>query len=290
TGRGEGRGRAAAGDLPAVPGYEVLEELGRGGMGVVLRVYDPDLSRTLAVKVPLDRLRGQPDLLARFLEEAQITSQLDHPGIPPVHGVGRLDDGRPFFAMKLVKGRTLADHLQARPGPPGGLPRWLAVFRKLCEVIAYAHSQGVIHRDLKPANVMVGAYGEVQVMDWGLAKVLRGEADQPREPAGGSRVRTLRTIVRGVSSQTGDVAGTLAYMAREQARGEGDRLDERCDVFGLGAILCEILTGQPPYWGLPRRAEADRAVRGDLRDAFARLGRCAADPELVGLAKDCLAP
>jgi hypothetical protein len=278
---------AATGDLPAVPGYQVLEELGRGGMGVVLRVYDPDLGRALAVKVPLDRLRGQPDLLARFLEEAQITGQLDHPGIPPVHGVGRLDDGRPFFAMKLVKGRTLADLLQGRKAPSEGLPRWLAVFRQLCEVLAYAHSQGVIHRDLKTANVMVGAYGEVQVMDWGLAKVLRRVLPAPK---GGSAVRTVRTALRGLSTQTGDVAGTLAYMAPEQARGEVELLDERCDVFGLGAILCEILTGHPPYWGLPRHAESDRAVRGDLREAFARLEACGTDVELVGLAKDCLAP
>src|SRR6516164_5894642 len=162
--------------------YCVESEIGTGGMGEVYRVQDSDLNRSLAVKVLRREHRGQPDLETRFLEEAQILGQLQHPGIVQVHDVGRLDDGRPFFVMKLVKGQTLAELLQERPRPDHDLPRFLAIFEQICQTMANAHAHGVIHRDLKPSNVMVGAFGEVQVMDWGLAKVLspaRRQSDQP---------------------------------------------------------------------------------------------------------------
>src|SRR5262249_49942280 len=152
--------------LPARLGrYELLEEIGRGGMGVVFRARDASLNRRLAVKVLLEKHRGMPELEARFLEEAQITGQLQHPGVPPVHEVGRLEDGRPFFAMKLVKGQTLEALLRTSHHAVTEQSRFLAVFGQVCQALAYAHSRGVLHRDLKPANVMVGAFGEVQVMD-----------------------------------------------------------------------------------------------------------------------------
>ena len=156
--------------------YEIGAEIGSGGMGVVLRARDPELRRILAVKVLLECHRGDAGLERRFREEAQITGQLQHPGVPPVHEIGVLPDGRPFFAMKLIKGRTLAELLQERPTPTTDLPRFLAIFEQVCQTLAYAHSKDVIHRDLKPANVMVGAFNEVQVMDWGLAKVARRRA------------------------------------------------------------------------------------------------------------------
>jgi tetratricopeptide (TPR) repeat protein len=275
---------------PVVPGYEVVEELGHGGMGVVYRAFDPDLQRRLVVKVLREDHKGRSDLEHRFLEEAQLTAQLQHPGIAPVHEVGRLADGRPFFAMKLIQGRTLAERLRARRDVTDGRTAWLAVFAQVCQAVAYAHSRGVLHRDLKPSNIMVGAFGEVQVMDWGLAKVLR--------PGGASRVSaagpepatiaTVRTQAAGWSSQMGSVLGTAAFIAPEQAEGDVEQLDERCDVFGLGGILCVILTGAPPYEG-PGEELLGRARRAELADAYTRLDGCGADAELVALAKACLA-
>jgi serine/threonine-protein kinase len=276
-----------------VPGYEIVGELGRGGMGVVLHGRDPDLGRDLAVKVlRLDHL-SDPDLLRRFLEEAQIAGQLQHPGIAPIYARGQFPDGRPFFTMKLVQGQTLAELLASRTDPAQDLPRFLGIFEAVCQTLGYAHSRGVIHRDLKPANIMAGSFGEVQVMDWGLAKVLpaQRQAGQQLDTLAGaaSTVRTVRSETAGLSSQAGAVLGTPAYMAPEQALGQVDRLDERCDVFGLGAILCEILTGQPPYTGAGWEVR-QQATTGDLAGAWARLDACGADPELVQLAKTCLAP
>jgi serine/threonine-protein kinase len=165
--------------------------------------------------------------------------------------------------------------------------------------MAYAHSRGVIHRDLKPANVMVGAFGEVQVMDWGLAKVLDRE-DRCDKPSGDGTpearpgsfdlpVRTVRTANSGPVSQVGEVLGTPAYMAPEQAAGDAQRIDERCDVFALGAMLCELLTGQPPYSGTDHWRVLHMAIRADLAETYARLAACGADPELIRLARSCLA-
>src|SRR5262245_50096569 len=156
--------------------YDVIGEIARGGMGVVYRCRDRVFNRELAVKVMLDRYAGREDVLRRFTEEARIAGQLQHPGVVPVHELGALPDGRPFMAMKLVKGRTLAELLGGRGPPAHDLPRFLEVFEQACQAVAYAHAKGVIHRDLKPANLMVGAFGEVQVMDWGLAKVLTEDA------------------------------------------------------------------------------------------------------------------
>jgi serine/threonine-protein kinase len=272
--------------------YLLGDKIGEGGMGEVYRVKDPDFNRSLAVKVLKKELRGRPDLEARFLEEAQILGQLQYPGIVPVHELGRLDDGRPFFAMKLVKGQTLEQLLQQRPRPVHDLPRFLAIFEQICQTMANAHAHGVIHRDLKPRNVMVGAFGEVQVMDWGLAKVLAEPASGGPKPAeeGASVLETVRTKERGQVSQPGAVLGTYAYMPPEQARGEVDRLDKRCDVFGLGAILCVILTGQPPYTGRSVEDLKRKAQTCDLTDAEARLAQCGADGELVELTRKCLAP
>jgi serine/threonine-protein kinase len=269
--------------------YQVEAEIARGGMGEVWRARDLDLGRPLALKVLQQRHGGDPELVRRFREEAQVTGQLQHPGIPPVHEVGTLPDGRPFLAMKLIRGQTLEALLAQRPSPAAELPRFLAVFEQVAQTLAYAHSRGVIHRDLKPANVMVGAFGEVQVMDWGLAKVL-GAGEREEETAEASVIATGRVGDTGTWSLAGDVLGTPAYMAPEQARGEVGSLDERCDVFGLGAVLCVLLTGQPPFRGGSGGEAKARAARGDLAEAFARLDACGADEELVRLARRCLAP
>ena len=272
----------------AIPGYQFLEELGRGGMGVVLRARDLTLGRHLAVKLLLGQAGDHPELEQRFLEEAQVMGQLQHPGVPAVHQLGRLADGRPFFSMKLVRGQTLAELLAQRRSAGDELPRFLDIFGQVCQTLGYAHSRGILHRDLKPANIMVGAFGEVQVMDWGLAKVLTrpGTGSEAAQPI--STIFTVRTSASGLESQPGMVAGTLAYMAPEQARGEVDSLDERADVFGLGALLCEVLTGQPPYRGSPETVRW-QATHADLEDALTRLQANGADAELLALARDCLA-
>ena len=260
-------------------------------MGAVLKGRDRDLGRDLAVKVLLEEHRDRPELVRRFVEEARIGGQLQHPGIVPVHELGTLGDCRPYFTMKLVEGRTLASLLDERRSAAEDRPRLLGIFEQVCQTMAYAHSRGVIHCDLKPSNVMVGSFGEVQVMDWGLAKVLeRGRATVETRAGSAGPVESIR----GGSGQDAHgrpvVLGTPAYMAPEQARGEMRRLDERTDVFGLGAILCEVLTGQPPFVGRGLAELQGLAVRADLADARERLEASGAEPELVALARRCLAP
>jgi serine/threonine-protein kinase len=296
-----GTGQANA--LPRLADYETEGEIGRGGMGVVYKVRQPRLHRSLAVKVLLESHQGQPEFSSRFMEEAQVMGQLQHPGVPPVHEVGALDDGRPFFAMKLIQGQTLAALLEARASPAEDPARFLAVFEQVCQTVAYAHARGVVHRDLKPANIMVGAFGEIQVMDWGLAKVLAEDGSVDETSPDGKRkspaeavtlIRTGRSEAPSTASgrdrtQAGSVLGTPAYMSPEQARGDLELIDERADVFGLGAILCEILTGQPPFPG--RVPEAlRRAQTANLEDAHGRLDHCGMDAELIALGKRCLAP
>ena len=274
--------------------YQLRGEIARGGMGAIIRGRDVDLGRELAIKVLLESHRGDPEVVRRFVEEAQIGGQLQHPGVVPVYELGTFSDRRPYFAMKLVKGRTLAVLLRERAGPAQDLPRFLGIFEQAGYTMAYAHARGVIHRDLKPSNVMVGSFGEVQVMDWGLAKVLTqgGIADEAATQAVQETViTTVRSGPTGFvnESQAGSILGTPAYMAPEQARGEVDRLDERADVFGLGAILCEILTGRPPYIGSIREDVRAQAARGNLADALIRLDASGVDADLIGLARSCLA-
>ncbi|MCY3000890.1 MAG: protein kinase [Planctomycetota bacterium] len=277
--------------------YQFLGEIARGGMGVILKGHDTDLGRDVAVKVLDKRLADRPEVVQRFVEEAQIGGQLQHPGIVPVYELGTMKDERPFFTMKLVKGRTLATLLAEREAVGANRQRLIAIFESVCQTMAYAHSRGVIHRDLKPANIMVGAFGEVQVVDWGLAKVLLrgGTADESRARVAQSQFTVLETVrsskgsSTGTESMIGSVLGTPAYMPPEQASGHVDRLDERADVFALGAILCEILTGSPPYVG-ERDLILSAAAQAELEDAYARLDACGADPELIKLTRQCLTP
>ena len=183
-------------------------------MGVVIKGRDSDLGRDLAVKVLLEQHREKPDLIRRFVEEAQISGQLQHPGVVPVYELGTLADHRPYVAMKLVKGRTLAALLAERAGPAEDRARLLGIFEQVCLTMAYAHVRGVVHRDLKPSNIMVGSFGEVQVMDWGLAKVLPKGGIADDEDAGRIRhetvIQTGRTGTDAELSQAGSVMGTLA--------------------------------------------------------------------------------
>jgi len=292
--------RPTSSEMPAAHNglgrLQLFGEIARGGMGAVLKGRDPDLGRDLAVKVLLDSHRDNPELVLRFVEEAQIAGQLQHPGVVPVYELGQFADSRPYFSMKLVRGRTLAEVLRERPDPTHELSAHVATWLQICQTMAYAHARGVIHRDLKPSNVMLGNFGEVQVMDWGLAKVLpRGgvvdDASTGARAAGESVVSTIRSGRESNSdlSLEGLVLGTPCYMAPEQARGETDRLDERCDVFALGSILCEILTGKPAFSGRNSGEIHLKATRADLTEALERLDVALADAELVALARDCLA-
>ncbi len=287
-------------DPPALPrwksNYQVLGEIARGGMGVILKGHDTDLGRDVAMKVLDPGLSRRPEIMQRFIEEAQIGGQLQHPGIVPVYELGLMTDSRPYFTMKLVKGRTLAAQLAERPSSDESQRALLDAFEAVCQTMAYAHSRSVIHRDLKPANVMVGAFGEVQVVDWGLAKVLPtgGTADELRASRTHSSISVIETVRSdpgkpGSKSVVGSVMGTPAYMPPEQARGEVEELDEHSDVFSLGAILCEILTGAPPYLGSHAEAIV-AAAAADLGGALQRLESCTGDPALVALTRECLAP
>ena len=261
--------------------YRIDGEIARGGMGAILRGRDPDLGRDVAIKVLREDHRDNAEMVRRFVEEAQISGQLQHPGITPIYELAAFGDNRPFFSMKLVKGDTLAKLLEARKGPSDDLPRFLGIFGSIAQTVAYAHARGVIHRDLKPSNVMVGSFGEVQVMDWGLAKVLPrgGVADDATAGKHDPQESVIATARSGADdsdlSRAGSVLGTPSYMAPEQARGEIDRVDERADVFALGSILCEILTGQPAFVGRTSGEIQRRAAQGDLADALARFGACA---------------
>jgi len=280
-------------DGAVAPGrYQIVGEIARGGVGVVLKGRDTDLGRDVAMKLLLERHVRNPEVLQRFVEEAQIGGQLQHPGIVPVYELGLNADKRPYFTMKLVKGRTLSEMLRKRESPDAARLRFLGIFRQVCETMAYAHARGVIHRDLKPANIMVGAFGEVQIVDWGFAKILshggvddeaRVDDDEPEQTV----IETVRSGSVGSESRAGSVMGTPAYMPPEQALGKVEKLDERADVFALGAILTEILTGKPAYTGDGLLAQAAQA---GLDDAHARLDACRADQDLVKLVKRCLAP
>ncbi|MHC4219514.1 MAG: protein kinase domain-containing protein [Planctomycetota bacterium] len=281
-----------SGEGPPAAGarYETLGEIARGGMGVIIRSRDTDLGRDVAMKVLQSRHADNEAMVRRFVEEAQIAGQLQHPGVLTVYELGLQADKRPYFTMRLIRGRTLAALLDERSLPDDDRGRFLRVFERMCQTMAYAHARGVIHRDLKPANIMVGNFGEVQIVDWGLAKLL------PRDETGGdapaereTEIRLPQTEAHGSHSIAGSVMGTPAYMPPEQARGEIDQLDERADVFALGAILCEILTGEAPYTG-DASASLDDAREGRLDAAWSRLGACGADDELVDLARSCLAP
>lgn len=235
-------------DLAGTP-YDAVDVIGRGGMGVVFRVHDRELRRDVALKV-LSAREVSDEARVRMLDEARILAQLEHPGIVPVHDVGVLPDGRVFYTMKLVRGSRLDDYAS----DVRDIGDLLRVFMRTCEAVAFAHSQGVVHRDLKPGNVMVGAFGEVLVLDWGVAKLLgreqgpevvAPESESSQPPAPGERVNTA----------TGAILGTPGFMAPEQERGESTRVDRRSDVYALGAMLRQMLESSRAH-RVPRRLRA----------------------------------
>ena len=235
-------------DIPDLSGtrYRLLERVARGGMGVVYAAHDQKLERRVALKV-LDVPHAGTELANRLIREARVLARLEHPGIVPVHDVGTLEDGRVFYTMKFVEGQRLDHHVQT----VAGVADRLRLFLRICDAVAFAHAHGVLHRDLKPANVMVGPFGEILVMDWGLAKIFRaGASGKPPE----AEAETLIAPPRSADSADADtqitaatghgtVLGTPGYMSPEQERGDIEHLDERSDVFSLGAMLQFLVSG-----------------------------------------------
>ena len=253
-------------DLPDLVGtrYQLLERVARGGMGVVYAALDETLGRRVALKV-LDVPIADSDFARRLSREARVLARLEHPGIVPVHDVGTLADGRVFYTMKFVEGQGLDKHVEA----VASLPDRLRLFLRICDAVAFAHAQGVLHRDLKPANVMVGAFGEVLVMDWGLAKILREATEEPEEDPEVTIIRASATEGSAAGeTQTlqvtgqGTVLGTPGYMSPEQARGDIAQLDQRSDIFSLGALLRFLCappaseTGSSAKWRRDKSLEA----------------------------------
>lgn len=233
---------------PAAEKYEIAGELGAGGMGEVLLVQDRDLLRQVAMKVLRENLAEAPEHRLKFVAEAQATSQLEHPGIPPVHDIGISPTGELYFTMKVVRGRTLAEVLEnVASGDEEAqreftLHKLISILEQICQAVSFAHEKGVLHRDLKPENMMLGKFGEVHVMDWGLAKV--GEPVSPDDVK--DAVLTAETE-SAMHTLAGTVKGTIPYMSPEQAHGTA--LDQRSDVYALGCLLYEMLTLRPAFEG-----------------------------------------
>jgi serine/threonine-protein kinase len=238
------RARVAPVSPVTLPGGRFQDEgqIGHGGRSVIHMILDRTLLRHSAMKLLSPDLRAYAADRQRFIEEAQIAAQLDHPNVVPIHELSVTERGDLYFTMKLVEGHTMEAMLDGRENEPRSFESvapYLEILIKVCDAVAFAHSRGIIHRDLKPANIMVGNFGQVYVMDWGMARLVDGRSDV----LAGPDYRHKRPSL----DQHGEVVGTPAYMPPEQAYGLHDETDERSDVFALGATLSHVITGQAPY-------------------------------------------
>ena len=261
-----------AADSPDLAGtrYRLIDKLGQGGMGGVFRVEDTALERQVALKV-ISVGDRESDWPARLLQEARVIAKLEHPGIVPVHDTGVLADGRPFYTMKLVQGKRLDEHVATIPG----LSDRLRIFLRICDAVAFAHAHGVLHRDLKPGNVMVGPFGEVLVMDWGLSKLVGASRGAAAGPSGKNEAPVTEVVEQGTAH--GSVLGTPGYMAPEQTRGEPS-VDQRADIYSLGAVL-QFLLADALSQPIPRALAAIRrqAMAADSADRYSSVQELAND-------------
>jgi hypothetical protein len=257
--------------------YEDRGEIARGGMGAVRRAFDKDLHRQVAIKVMLPTLRGGESVAQRFVDEARITALIDHPNIAPVYRLARAEDGSLSLVMKLIEGQSFTSHLRSLPAPPWAwstLDSLLSVLVKVCDAVAFAHSRGVIHLDLKPDNIMLGTFGQVYVVDWGIARY-----QPPTE-----HEATLKTLSPRDAS-----TGTPVYMSPEQALRIESHISELTDVFLLGGILYEILTGRRPHEGQNLQEILTSAIRGVVEPPALRAPYRQIHPALADIAMKALA-
>jgi eukaryotic-like serine/threonine-protein kinase len=252
--------------------FRIIRLLKQGGMGFVYLAHDEKLKRDVAIKVLRRDRVHLPQAVPNFVREAYVMAELTHPGVAPVYAIGTCRDGRPYHAMKLVDGVTFAEVLK---DPRRSTAERLKIFSDVCQTMAFAHARKIIHLDLKPSNIMVGPFGEVIVMDWGLA-----------QRCSSLQVQGNQCLATGEKSQQHIINGTPSYMSPEQAR--GSPLDERADVFSLGGMLCEILCGRAPYEGQTLRQVYRYAASGRTEETLERLKKCGIDDALVRLAINCL--
>jgi len=268
--------------------YVPQKTIKKGGMGEIVLCVEQNTHRRVAMKRMLPTTAKHPRQRARFVEEAQVTAQLEHPNIVPVHELGRDSSGAIYFTMKLVKGRSLSEIIAGlRSGEEThSLVELLQIFLKVCDGVAFAHSRGVVHRDLKPGNIMVGDFGEVLVMDWGIARILA-----QRDRTGDQTVHTDRqeTDAPGLHTMAGSMMGSPSYMPPEQATGQIDKIDRRSDIYSLGAILYAILTLRRPVTGKTNESILTKVVRGDIRKPEDRAPQRDIPRELSAVAMKCMA-
>jgi serine/threonine-protein kinase len=258
---------------PDIPNYDISDEIAQSETSFVYIANDRRLGKEVAIKISRTFHQGG-ETISQFVDSARIEAKLQHPGVPPVFELGFLPDGRPYQVMKLIKGETLSTLLNERINPVTDRIRFLSVFEKLSQTIAYVHSQSVIHCDLRSQHVMIDNFGDVQVIGWRFAMLLAGEKAgiSPKPHCGVS------------------LGASPTYISPELARGDWETVDRRSDVFSLGAILLEILTGRPPFIGHVPSEALNKAAIGDLSEALTRLDHCGEESELIAIAKSCLNP
>lgn len=277
--------------------YELIEKIGVGGIGEVWRANDRRMERTLAIKILRPERRSDGPSNQRLRREATLTGNLQHPGVPPVYEQGLTRNGSQFFSMKLVEGKTLSQILRSNETDRTFL---IGVFEQVAQTIAYAHSKQVVHRDIKPQNIMVGEFGEVQVMDWGMAKSIEGNdldlqspirtsfvPDSNTETTNNSLDSSLRHSL-SLETKHGDIFGTPSYMAPEQARGEIENVGPASDVFSLGALLFEVLTGERLYHEATPKETLRAAAIGNMGPIEERLSAANVETELASVCSSCL--